>query len=217
MVLAQITSLALVDAFNPCTISVMALLLSALVIRKGCRDVLLGGMLFTVTVFVMYALYGAGLLQVVYAFGIQREIQLVLKVLLIVMALVEFNAYLSYKPGFASMEMPMSFRPLAKKVVQSVESPLMAIPVAALCSILLLPCSSGPYVLALGILAKYPFFVMLPFLIYYNILFTLPMVVLTVLVAFGTSPQRIMKLKEKYIKELHLIAGILLIAVLFMV
>jgi len=217
MVLAQITSLALVDAFNPCTISVMVLLLSALVIRKGWRDVLLGGVLFTVTVFVMYALYGAGLLQVIYALGIQEEVQLVLKALLIVMALVEFHAYLSYKPGFASMEMPMAFRPLAKKVVQSVESPLMAIPVAALCSILLLPCSSGPYVLALGILSKYPFFVMLPFLLYYNILFTLPMMALTVLVAFGTSPQSVMKLKERYIKELHLLAGILLIVVLFMV
>lgn len=217
MVLAQITSLALVDAINPCTLAVMAILLSALVITKGKKEVLLGGVLFTLTIFVMYALYGLGLLQIIYGLGIEAQVRILLKILLVIMALVELNAYFSYKPGFGSMEMPMSFRSIAKKTLGSVESPWMAIPAAALCSILLLPCSSGPYVAALAILSDLTFWAQLPFVAFYNILFTLPMLAITFIAAFGTSPQKVMQWKEKHIRELHLLAGILLIAVLFMV
>ena len=217
MVLAQITSLALVDAVNPCTLAVMTLLLSALVITKGKKEVLLGGLLFTLTIFIMYALYGLGLLQIVYALGIEAQVRILLRVLLVVMALVELNAYFSYKPGFGSMEMPMALRPIAKKTLSSVESPIMAIPAAVLCSILLLPCSSGPYVAALAILSELSFLAQLPFIVYYNILFTLPMFAITFIAAFGTSPQKVVEWKEKHIRNLHLLAGILLIAVLFMV
>jgi cytochrome c-type biogenesis protein len=115
------------------------------------------------------------------------------------------------------MEMPMQLRPLAKKVTQSVESPLMAMPAAALCSVLLLPCSSGPYVAALMILSSLSFWARLPYLVYYNVLFTLPMVLITLGVAFGTSPGKVMAWKDKHVRELHLLAGLLLIAVLFLV
>ncbi|TRO61987.1 hypothetical protein E2P64_00445 [Candidatus Bathyarchaeota archaeon] len=209
--------MALVDAVNPCTLAVMTLLLSALVITKGKKDVLLGGLLFTLTIFIMYALYGLGLLQVIYALGIEAQVRMLLRALLVVMALVELNAYFSYKPGFGSMEMPMNLRPIAKKALSSVDSPIMVIPAAALCSILLLPCSSGPYVAALTILSDLSFWAQLPFVIYYNFLFTLPMITITFIAAFGTSPQKVAEWKEKHIRTLHLLAGILLIAVLFMV
>jgi cytochrome c biogenesis protein CcdA len=53
--------------------------------------------------------------------------------------------------------------------------------------------------------------------LYYNVIFTLPMVAITLIAAFGTSPQKVAQWKEKHIRTLHLLAGILLIAVLFMV
>lgn len=217
VVLAQITSLALVDAINPCTLAIQALLLSSLVLTKKRREVFFAGLLFTFTVMAMYALYGFGVLQIIYAFGIESQVRFILKALLVVMALVELNAYFSYKPGFASMEMPLAFRKIYKKAAQSVESIWSVVPVAVLASLVLLPCSSGPYIAALTILANYDLVYRLPLLIYYNILFTLPMFAITFITTFGTSPKKIMELKNKYIKELHFIAGILLIAVLFMV
>lgn len=217
MVIAQITSLALVDAVNPCTLAVMTLLLSALVLTKSKGEVILAGVLFTLTIFAMYALYGMGLLQLLYSLGIEQEVRMVLKGLLVLMALVELNAYLSYKPGFNSMEMPMKLRPVAKRVTQSVENPLMAVPAAALCSVLLLPCSSGPYVAALMIISSLSFWARLPYILYYNLLFTLPMFIIIAGVAFGTNPKRVAEWKEKHVKDLHLLAGLLLIAVLFLV
>ena len=217
MVFGQITSLALVDAINPCTLAIQALLLSALVLTKKRREVLISGLLFTFTILVMYALYGFGVLQIIYAFGIEAQVRMILKALLVIMAIVEIRAYFSYEEGMASMEMPMAFRPFAKKITQSVDNPLTAIPVAVLASILLLPCSSGPYIAALAILANFELTLRIPLLIYYNILFTLPMFAITFISVFGTSPKKVMKFKEKYIRELHLIAGLLLLAVLFMV
>ena len=217
MVFGQITTLALVDAVNPCTLAIQALLLSSLVLTKKRREVFFAGLLFTFTILLMYALYGFGVLQIIYAFGIEHQVRLILRALLVVMAIVEINAYFSYEPGFASMEMPLAFRKIYKRATQSVDSIWSVVPVAVLASIVLLPCSSGPYIAALAILANYELVYRIPFLIYYNIIFTFPMFLITFVTAFGTSPKRVMDLKNKYIKELHLIAGILLIAVLFMV
>jgi cytochrome c biogenesis protein CcdA len=212
----QITSLAIVDAVNPCTLTVQALLLSALVITKGKRDALIGGFLFTGTIYFMYLFYGLGILQALYALGIESILRIVLKILLGIMVIMELSAFFSYKPGFRALEMPIKLRPYAKKLLASVENPYTAVPVAALCSVLLLPCSSGPYLSALILLAQTSLKKVL-ILLYYNLIFVLPMVGITLLVAFGTSPQRVLEWKEKHIKKLHLFAGILLLAVLIMV
>jgi len=208
----QITGLALVDAVNPCTLTVQAFLLSALVITKGRKHALMGGLLFIFTIYVMYFFYGIGILEAIYLLGIGELLWNVLRVLLVVMIAIEFYAYFSYKPGLSSLEMPTKFRPIARKVLKGVENPLMAFPIAVLCSVLLLPCSSGPYVVALGMLAAHSIRNLL-LLAYYNLIFVSPMILITFLVAFGTSPEKVMKWKEKHIKELHLIAGILLLGV----
>lgn len=217
MDLLTITSLALVDAINPCTLAVQLLLISTLLGTKGRKSALIGGILFSVTIFVMYFLYGIGLLTFLYAFGIDWVIKVVLKSLLAILAVLEILAYFRYKPGALSVEMPMKLRPLAKKLLSSVENPLVAIPAAALCSVLLLPCSSGPYAAALLTLRTLSSFVAIPLMLYYNSIFILPMIGITIAVYFGTQPKTVMKWREKHIRELHLVSGLLLVIVFVMV
>ena len=214
--LTQITSLAAVDAVNPCTLTVQALLLVTLVLTKGRKGALVGGVLFTATIYGMYLLYGLGILQILYMAGAESILKMVLRALLIIMIIMEFYAFFRYRPGFRSLEMPMKLRPYAQKLLKSVENPLMAIPIAALCSVLLLPCSSGPYLSALLILAGSTV-EKLAILLYYNLIFVLPMIAITLIAFFGMSPKRVLEWKEKYIRELHLISGILLLIVFFMV
>ncbi len=211
-----ITGLAAVDMINPCTLAVQVLLLSALVLTKGRRDAILGGILFTTTIYIMYLFYGLGILTAIYALGIQDVLRLALKTLVLIMAAMELNAFFRYRPGFASLEMPMQFRPLAQKVLKSVENPWTAVPVAVLCSILLLPCSSGPYLSAILYLTNAAVEKIF-YLLYYNAIFVLPMVGITILVGFGTKPEAVMKWRNKHVRELHLMAGILLLVVFFMV
>ncbi len=210
----EITMLALVDAVNPCTLAVQALLLSALVMTKGRKDALKGGILFTLTIYIMYFLYGLGILQIIYVLGLGDILRFILAGLLIIMAVAELWAAVRYRPGFVSMEMPMRFRPIAQKCLKSVENPWMAVPVAMLCSVLLLPCSSGPYVSALILMSMSV--VKLVALLYYNLIFVLPMIAITLIVYFGTSPEKVMEWREKHIRKLHLIAGILLLGVLIL-
>lgn len=211
-----ITGLAAVDMVNPCTLAVQVLLLSALVLTKGRRDAIIGGILFTATIYVMYLLYGLGVLQLIYALGVQDLLRAILKILILVMAVLELMAFFRYRPGFVSLEMPMSFRPIAQKILRSVENPWMAVPVAVLCSVLLLPCSSGPYLSAIILLANTAVEKIF-YLLYYNLIFVLPMVAITAIVGLGTKPEAVMEWRNRHVRELHLIAGLLLLAVLFMV
>lgn len=213
----NVTSLALVDAINPCTLAVQVLLLSSLLATRGRKSVLVGGLVFSFTIYIMYALYGLGILKVIYTLGIDQIIKIILKGLLLVLAFFEVLAYFRYRPGMISIEMPKSLRPYAKKILSSVENPLMALPAAILCSVLLLPCSSGPYAVMLMMISSLEFIKQLVIIAYYNALFILPMIGITLLIYLGTKPKKVMEWREKHIREIHLISGLLLLLVFVMV
>lgn len=213
----NITNLALVDAINPCTLAVQVLLLSALIASRGRRAVLIGGILFSLTIYLMYFLYGFGILTILYAIGIEWILKIALKALLLILAFLEILAFSIYKPGLISVEMPLKLRPITKSILSKVENPLVAIPAAVLCSLLLLPCSSGPYLIMLMLIKSWELFHRIIAMIYYNALFILPMIGITFGVYFGLKPKKVLEWREKHIREIHLISGILLLIVFFMV
>ncbi len=199
--------LALVDAINPCSIAIQAILLSMLLTR-GRKNALIGGLLFAFTILLMYGAYGLILHQILSLFyGIVKILLIALLILLIVL---EFNAYFRYKPGMVSIEMPNFLRPYASKLLSKVYSPWMAVPIAVLISLFLLPCSSGPYIIFLGLQKVLNYF----YFILYLVVFSLPFFLITLIVYFGTSPEKIKEWREKHIRELHLISGILLLGIL---
>jgi cytochrome c biogenesis protein CcdA len=80
-------------------------------------------------------------------------------------------------------------------------------------SLFLLPCTSGPYIVILGLLAKATtksYAIIL--LIFYNLIFVLPMILITLALFFGlTTTKKAEKLRQKKLKILHLIAGIIIL------
>ncbi len=201
------TKLALVDSINPCTLAVQAALLATL-LTKDRKNALIGGILFCLTIYFMYLLYGLALHTILLLF--YNIIKYLLMALLILMIFLEFKAYFFYKPGLISIEMPMKLRPLAKKFLSYAQSPLISIPIAVLLSLFLLPCSSGPYIIFLGLQKQINW----PLLFYYLFIFILPMIIITLLVYFGTKPEKIKEWRDKHVRELHLISGLLLLGVL---
>jgi len=202
---------AVVDSLNPCTIAVMVMLLSIILISGGRKQMLFAGFTFTLVIFVCYILLGLGILQVM---GNPMLTDIFFKaatVGLFILAAMEINGYLSYKPGFFSVEMPMWLRPHAKKVIEKATS-IPGVAVAAFfCSLFLLPCSSGPYLVVLAIISKAVTLNSLFYLILYNLIFVLPMFLITAAIYFGyTTVEKIGETKEKYIKQLHLVSGIVL-------
>jgi glutaredoxin len=210
-----LVSAALVDSINPCTIAVMAMLLATILLQKGRKKVVAAGLVFVVVIFISYMLMGLGILQTITASGLIDIFYLAVTVLAALITIVEFKAYLDYKPGFFSVEMPMWLRPYTKRVIENVTS-LPTIAIAALfCSLFLLPCSSGPYLVVLSLLAKAKTANNLFYLVIYNLFFILPLVIVTAIVGIGlATPEQVSEIKDKHVRKTHLISGILMLIVL---
>jgi len=200
-------SLAAVDAINPCAIAIQVALLSML-LTKGRKNALIGGILFSITIIIMYAIYGLALHEILSMF--YSSIKILLIALLVILIILEFNAYFNYKPGAISIEMPMSLRPHVNKLISKAYSPLMAIPVAIFISSTLLPCSFGPYIIFLGLqkTINYLYFIV------YLLVFSSPFFIITFLIYFLMKPEKVMEWRNRHIRELHLISGIFLFGVL---
>jgi len=207
MNLLTTVSLAAVDAINPCAIAIQAALLSML-LTKSRRNALIGGLLFSITVILMYALYGLVLHKILSMF--YSIVKTLLFVLLIILIILQFYAYLNYKPGIVLIEMPIFLRPYVHRLIAKVYSPWMTVPVAVLISLFILPCTSGPYVIFLGLqeTLNYLYFII------YLLVFSSPFFAITFLTYFLMKPERVMEWRNRYIRELHLISGVILLIVL---
>lgn len=202
---------ALVDSINPCTIAVMVLLCGAILCSKGRNSALISGLVFSFVIFIMYMLYGLGIMKAITAFELTNAFYIIVTVGALALAFMELNAYFNYRPGFMAVEMPMFLRPYAKKVTTGATTPAGVAVAAVLCSLFLLPCSSGPYLLVLGMLAKAATLQTIGYLVLYNLFFILPMVIITVAIFLGkTSIDKVDAMKERYIRLIHLVSGIIL-------
>ena len=80
-------------------------------------------------------------------------------------------------------------------------------------SLFLLPCTSGPYIIILGLLSnvatKYVAFMLL---LLYNFIFILPMLIITLAIYFGfTTTEKTEEWRRRKLKVLHLIAGLIIL------
>ena len=218
LTLTKIVSLAAVDAINPCALAVLTLMLIAIMSynpRKKYR-VLLAGLAFSFSVYVMYLLYG---LVIVKFFQVVSQLVVAkiylykaLAVFAVILGALNLKDAIKYKPGGLLREMPMSWRPKVKKIIKGVTSPLGAGLVGVFVTVFLLPCTMGPYVIAGGILSALDFIKTLPWLLLYNLIFISPMLGITFVVYLGyTTVERVSGWKDKNIRYLHAVAGTIML------
>jgi len=221
LTLGKITMLALADSVNPCAIAVLTMVLITILTQnpKNRRRVLFAGLAFTAAVYIGYMVYGGIIIQFFKTFAefLRHNSSYLfdgLAILAMVIGILNIRDYFNYKAGTIGTEMPLGMRPKVKKWINKITSPTGAFIIGFIVTLFLLPCTIGPYIIASGLLSQLGFFNALPWLLYYNLLFVLPMLVITVLVFWGfTRVQDVSGWKERNIKKLHLIAGILLFLV----
>lgn len=216
--LITIFSLAVVDAVNPCALAVMTMVLVSLLLQNPTkkRNILLGGLSFSIAVFILYFLYG--LIMIQFFSHIIPETGFLSNYLFkgfglfaIGLGLLNLKDYLNYKPGGIGTEMPIQMRPKVKLIIKKITSPTGAFFIGLLVTLFLLPCTIGPYIIASGKLSVLKFFATIPWLLIYNLIFIIPMIIITLIIYFGVSTvDKIGGWKEKNIKYLHLIEGIIL-------
>lgn len=110
------------------------------------------------------------------------------------------------------MEVPLSWRPKMKELIRGITSPLGGFVTGLVVSLFLLPCTSGPYVVILGLLAsKTSLAKAWLYLVFYNLIFVLPMLAIVLAMRWGISPEKAESWRQQKIRLLHLIAGLVLV------
>ncbi|MFA5747708.1 MAG: cytochrome c biogenesis CcdA family protein [Candidatus Absconditabacterales bacterium] len=206
---------AISDSINPCAFAVMLLLLSTILSKhKSRRKTILSGILFCLAVFLTYLAMGIGLFSALATTTNTLYLKLVVGILGILVGLANVKDYFRYGKFFV-MEVPFSRRPKMMSIIEKVSSPLGTFLVGILVSLFLLPCSSGPYFTILGYLSAQTKELHLRgyiYLVVYNLIFTLPMVIITFLVGLGfRSVDQLAKIKHDNTRLIHLIVGILML------
>ena len=217
----KITGLALADAINPCVIAILTIVLITILIQNpGKRKkVLQAGLAFTAAVFIGYLFYGLVLIQLFKTFveftsSFSVYLYKGLAIFAMILGALNIKDYFDYKPGGIATEMPMFMRPHAKLLIKKITSPTGAFFIGILVTIFLLPCTIGPYIIASGLLSKIAFIKTIPWLLYYNIVFIIPMMIIVGIVYKGFAKvEEVSGWKERNIRYLHLIAGTLLFLV----
>ena len=212
--------LGLADSVNPCAISVLALMLIAIITyNPGDRkQILFAGLSFVLAVVIMYLFYGFLIITAFQFIQSLASIKLYIYKALgagaIILGILELKDYFRYKPGGVGTEMPLFLRPKVNKIISKITSPIGAFGMGLFVTLFLLPCTVGPYIILGGLLADEGFISAIPMLLLYNLIFVLPMIVVTILVFLGSKKAEDVKdWKEKNVRKMHLIAGALMLLI----
>ena len=219
----KITTLALADSVNPCAIAVLTIVLMTILIQhpEKRKKVLYSGLAFVASVYIGYLFYGVVIIQIFKTFNemILNSSHIFyngLAIFAMVIGALNIKDYFMYKPGGIATEMPIFMRPKLKRIIGKISSARGAFIIGFLVTIFLLPCTIGPYIIASGILCNGSILESFVWLLYYNLIFILPMLIIVGLVYYGfTKVDEVSGWKERNIKLLHLIAGILLFLIGF--
>ncbi len=217
----KITSLALADSVNPCEIAVLAMVLIAILIQnpEKRKRVLFGGFAFISAVYIGYLAYGLIIIQFfkVFAEILRQNSVLIyrgLAILAMILGALNIKDFFMYKKGSFATEMPLFLRPRVKRIIDRITSPSGAFIIGFIVTLFLLPCTMGPYIVASGLLSELGTLTALPWLLYYNFVFVLPMIIIVFVIYFGFAKvDEVSGWKDRNVKILHLIAGILLFLV----
>lgn len=219
--LLKITLLALADSVNPCAIAILTMILMTILIQNPDKKikVLYAGLAFVASVLIGYLFYGIIIIQFFKTFAVfLRESSNIIYngmgILSMILGALNIKDFFYYKKGGFATEMPIFLRPKVKQIIQKVTSTKGAFITGFLVTLFLLPCTIGPYIVASGILANLGILKALPWLVYYNFVFVLPMLFIVFFTYLGFARiEEVSGWKDSHIKLLHLIAGILLFTV----
>jgi cytochrome c biogenesis protein CcdA len=201
----------LVDAINPCAFAVLIILMATILATGDNKKALKSGLSFSTSIFISYFLMGLGLYKAIGLTNITSAVYTVVGWLAIVLGLFNLKDWLWYGKGFL-MEVPLGWRPTLKSTIKSATSPLSAFLIGFIVSLILLPCTSGPYIVILAMLAEKALQAKaVVYLTIYNLIFVSPMILITYLVYKGFNPEKAEGLRQKHLRTLHLVAGIILI------
>lgn len=205
---------ALVDSINPCAIGVLVLLISTVITNaKSKYDLLKFGFAYIAAVMVTYILAGLGLMYffVQVPLVVTEYISIAVALLIIAAGLIEIKDFYWYGRGFSLM-IPPHFAKMIHDLSNNLTLPGVIF-LGAFVSAVELPCTGGPYLAIITLLAQNFDLTAFLLLLLYNLIFVAPLIVILMMVYFGMAKvQDIKQWKQDQRGIMRLLAGLLLIS-----
>lgn len=202
---------ALIDSINPCAIGVLVLLITTLIgLSNDRKKMVTVGLIYLAAIYITYFLAGLGLLFFIQKLNIAEPLGIIVGIVVILAGLIEIKDFFWYGLGF-SLSIPVKASEKLAVMAKKVTIPgaiILGIFVAAV----ELPCTGGPYLAITTLLAKNFDIVAVYYLLIYNLIFVLPLVVILILAYFGTKAIVIKEWKESYKRWMRLATGLLMVA-----
>lgn len=210
--LALVIGAALVDSINPCAIGVL-LFLSSVLLRISSRSTLLRlGVIYIVTVYVVYVLSGLGLIWFQHALirrGFAQAVGITVGAFVIALGLIEIKDFFWYGKGI-SLEISPRHKEKITRMAERI-SFLGVITLGGFVAAVELPCTGGPYLAITAILAQSFDMQAFLYLLLYNFIFVLPLLVILLMIYFGVATLKLKRWRQEKRKWMNLASGLLMI------
>ncbi|MBS3067335.1 GAP family protein [Candidatus Micrarchaeota archaeon] len=203
---------AIIDSINPCAIGVMILLVSLMIANARLRPkMLMYGGLYIFSIFLTYLLAGLGLIAFfqVIPLWVSEYIAIVVGSIIVIAGLIEVKDFFWYGQGI-SLSIPAERAKQIKKMLENI-SVWGVIFLGAFVAAVELPCTGGPYLAIILLLSQNFNFTAFLLLVFYNILFVLPLVLILLAVMLGTKVTALAKWKQASRAHMRLAIGVILI------
>lgn len=206
-----IITTAAIDSINPCAIAVLLFLLAVLIsLKANKKRIVAVGLVYIFGVFISYYLAGIGLLGAISHFNIARQINIFAGAIVII------AAFISIKEGLMPQGMQLLVIPEKTKSVfmnlMQKGSFLAVFLAGILVSTFELPCTGQVYLGILSLMSQENMKAQAYFyLLLYNLIFVLPLVIILIAAAWGLDIEKIQKLRKKTRMGIKILIGAIML------
>jgi len=205
----------LIDGINPCAFGVLIFLLAYLAkTTKKKSKMLVNGFVYIFAVFLTYLFAGLLLLPIIQSLGsFSVYSYVVLAVIVVIAGLLEIKDYFWYGKGFSLSIFPSEAERIKKYVSSVSGNPLTAFALGVFVALVELPCTGAVYLAVLALMSFTGVTVSnILFLVIYNVIFVIPLVVILLLVYRQSSTVKFERWRQKHKALMRLATGLVLLA-----
>jgi len=199
---------ALIDSINPCAFGVLLFLMAVLLTMGSAKRALRSGMIYTFVIFCVYLLAGLGIMRFAGDFLALDNVRVFVGVIILMGAGLEFKDFFWEGKGI-SLKIPVGARPWLEKYARR-GTFMSLIVLGALVALVELPCTGGIYLAILSLIAdsgvKGIFYLVL-----YNVVFVLPLILISYFVYHGTKVEVVNGWVQRNKRFMRLAAGIVML------
>jgi cytochrome c biogenesis protein CcdA len=206
--LVTIIASALIDSINPCAFGVLLFLMAVMLSMGSSKRAFRAGMIYTFVIFLVYLSAGFGIMKLFTSFSTLGKVKTFVGVLIFIGGLIEIKDFFFEGKGI-SLRIPVSAKPILEKYSRK-GTLVSLIILGILVAMVELPCTGGIYLAILSLISTNGGLGIF-YLILYNFIFVLPLILITYFVSKGVSTNFINSWVQSNKKWMRLAAGIIMI------